>query len=145
MMDDKNIQNNQDLRKLLRKSLILFILAGILLACSIAAFIVSTFFLVDESKVMIGMLIFGAGDTLSMGAIVLVIFGYMYRRKAAIIRNVGYAFNQTKQNDIVNVKEAPKTEEQKRKESLIEQYENLYKNGLITKEDFEKRKEEILK
>lgn len=41
----------------------------------------------------------------------------------------------------VDVKEIPKTKE----ELLFEQYEDLYKRNLITKEDLEKKREELLK
>lgn len=42
---------------------------------------------------------------------------------------------------IVDVKDVPKSKEEK----LFEQYENLYKQGLITKEDLDKKREELLK
>jgi len=42
---------------------------------------------------------------------------------------------------IVDVKDVPKSKEEK----LYEQYENLYKQGLISKEDLDKKKEELLK
>ncbi len=41
---------------------------------------------------------------------------------------------------IVDVKDLPKSKEQK----LYEQYEDLYKKNLITKEDLDKKKEELL-
>ena len=42
---------------------------------------------------------------------------------------------------IVDVKDVPKSKE----EQLYEQYEGLYKQGLITKEDLDKKREELLK
>lgn len=42
---------------------------------------------------------------------------------------------------IVDVKDVPKSKEEK----LFEQYENLYKQGLITKEDLDKKREELIK
>jgi hypothetical protein len=42
---------------------------------------------------------------------------------------------------IVDVKDVPKSKEEK----LFEQYENLYKQGLITKEDLDKKRAELLK
>lgn len=41
---------------------------------------------------------------------------------------------------VVDVKDLPKTKEQQ----LYEQYENLYKQNLITKEDLENKKKELL-
>ena len=41
---------------------------------------------------------------------------------------------------IVDVKDIPKSKE----EQLYEQYEGLYKQGLITKEDLDKKREELL-
>ena len=41
---------------------------------------------------------------------------------------------------VVDVKEVPKTKEQK----LYEQYEGLYKQGLITQEDLDKKRKELL-
>jgi len=42
---------------------------------------------------------------------------------------------------IVDVKDIPKSKE----EQLYEQYEGLYKQGLITKEDLDKKRQELLK
>ena len=42
---------------------------------------------------------------------------------------------------IVDVKDVPKSKEEK----LYEQYEDLYKQGLISKEDLDKKREELLK
>ena len=42
---------------------------------------------------------------------------------------------------IVDVKDVPKS----REEQLYEQYEGLYKQGLITKEDLDKKRQELLK
>ncbi len=41
---------------------------------------------------------------------------------------------------VVDVKDLPKTKEEK----LFEQYENLYKQGLISKEDLELKRKELL-
>lgn len=53
---------------------------------------------------------------------------------------VGVNQNTTVKVKIVDVKDIPKTKEQK----LYEQYEDLYKQNLITKEDLDKKKEELL-
>ena len=42
---------------------------------------------------------------------------------------------------VVDVKDLPKSKEEK----LFEQYEDLYKKGLISKEDLELKREELLK
>lgn len=49
-------------------------------------------------------------------------------------------FKPQKEVKTVDVKEIPKTKE----EELYEQYENLYKQNLITKEDLDKKRVELL-
>ena len=83
-------------------------------------------------------LFLGLGSVLGVGALVLLVLRLI---------NSPEVINQNRENQprvvvkVVDVKDLPKTKEEK----LFEQYEDLYKKGLISKEDLELKREELLK
>ena len=83
-------------------------------------------------------LFLGLGSVLGVGALVLLVLRLI---------NSPEIINQNRENQprvvvkVVDVKDLPKTKEEK----LFEQYEDLYKKGLISKEDLELKREELLK
>ena len=84
-------------------------------------------------------ILFGVSSLFGIGALALMIYNLSISSKFASSDN---AQNKPKVVvKIVDVKDLPKSKEEK----LYEQYEGLYKQGLITKEDLDKKKEELLK
>ena len=83
-------------------------------------------------------LFLGLGSVLGVGALVLLVLRLI---------NSPEISNPNRENQprvvvkVVDVKDLPKTKEEK----LFEQYEDLYKKGLISKEDLELKREELLK
>ena len=83
-------------------------------------------------------LFFGVGSFLGVGALALLIIRLVTSPEVNRPR---------RENEprvvvtVVDVKDLPKTKE----EQLFEQYEDLYKKGLISKEDLELKREELLK
>lgn len=83
-------------------------------------------------------LFLGLGSVLGVGALVLLVLRLI---------NSPEVSNPNRENQprvivkVVDVKDLPKTKEEK----LFEQYEDLYKKGLISKEDLELKREELLK
>ena len=83
-------------------------------------------------------LFLGLGSVLGAGALVLLVLRLI---------NSPEVSNSNRENQprvvvkVVDVKDLPKTKEEK----LFEQYEDLYKKGLISKEDLELKREELLK
>ena len=117
----------------------------------------------DKIFYILGLVLVSAGVVLALAAVVLSIAGYTLVSDvifwiASTIGIVAFIFlilrlrmqvNNSSFNapkgpqikvKIVDVKDLPKSKE----EQLYEQYENLYKQNLITKEDLEKKKEELL-
>lgn len=86
-------------------------------------------------------IIAAAAGTLSLTIFIVrvVIFGFQFNASAKAAKTKTYTYEQ-KPVKTVDVKPVPKSKE----EELYEQYENLYKQGLITKEDLDKKHEELL-
>lgn len=112
--------------------------AIILLSLSIALILVGLGFVIFDYP-GVSLIIFIVGSILGiLGFVVTIIWGIKY------MSGVPNNFVMSKRNKdipIVDVKEVKETPEQK----LYKQYEKLFKEGLITKEDLEKKKEELLK
>ena len=83
-------------------------------------------------------LFFGLGSVLGVGALVLLVLRLI---NSPEISNANREHQPRVVVKVVDVKDLPKTKEEK----LFEQYEDLYKKGLISKEDLELKREELLK
>ena len=83
-------------------------------------------------------LFFGLGSFLGVGALALLIIRLVTSPEVNRPRRENEPRVVVK---VVDVKDLPKTKEEK----LFEQYEDLYKKGLISKEDLEIKREELLK
>ena len=90
-------------------------------------------------KTTLSDIFFGVSSLLGIAALALLIYNLSISSK-----NISPEVEPNKPKvvvKIVDVKDVPKSKEEK----LFEQYEGLYKQGLITKEDLDKKKEELLK
>lgn len=76
-------------------------------------------------------------------AVGVVALGLLIYRLTLVVKNIQPEPQQNKPRvvvKVVDVKEVPKTKEEK----LFEQYEDLYKKNLISKEDLEIKRKELL-
>lgn len=83
-------------------------------------------------------LLFGIGSFLGIAALGLLIYRLVISPEVKQSNREGQPRVVVK---VVDVKDIPKTKEEK----LFEQYEDLYKKGLISKEDLELKREQLLK
>lgn len=146
-IDKKQIQKEID--SLRRNQKIFFILGlsffGVALALSIAAFVL--FF-----KDVGGDLFFylaQLGGTMLMVAITMLIlrtalFTFRINVRLAMLQGIVTIDEKGQYVPTVDVKPVPEEKVKSKEEELVDQYENLYKQGHISKEDFEKKKKEIL-
>lgn len=118
-----------------KKSRVLYILSVIFISIGITGFLVG--FLVQRLiDVRIGGIISGIASLFETAALILIIvrairFGFFPVEEPEVI---------IKEVKTVDVKPIKETQEQK----LFKQYEELYKEGLITKEDLENKRKELL-
>lgn len=119
------------------KNLKLLLILSISLVGLAVGFVIAGSILVMAGKNIIGDIFVGVSGILGAGALILLV----YRLSIMAKTPQSFAEPQPKVVKTVDVKEVPKSKEQK----LFEQYEDLYKNGLITKEDLDKKREELLK
>ena len=90
-----------------------------------------------------------SGSTLMVAITMLilrsVLFSYRINVRQAIIDGVIQVNEQGQYVQTVDVKPVPEEKPLSKEEELYKQYEELYKAGHITKEDLDKKKEELLK
>ena len=146
---DKN-KLEKEINSMMRKRRLFMILGfsflGGAMTFSIISSILETLYNNNDTVILICALLLSLASLLFAASITMFIlrsalFNARIYNRRIIINN---ASNTAKSNDdvvTVDVKEMPKTHEQE----LLEQYENLYKQGLISEEDFNKKKEELSK
>ena len=115
---------------------ILFILSIIFIALGITGIVVGSLIQLSIDQ-RIGGIISGFGSLFEIVALALI-----------IIRFVKYGFAPIPQDNIVQPKKVVTVDvkpiKETQEEKLYKQYEGLYKEGLITKEDLEKKRIELL-
>lgn len=118
-----------------KKSRLLYLLSVIFISIGIAGFLIGLLvrYLVDAR---IGEIISGIASMFESAALILIIvrairFGFAPVNEPQVI---------VKEVKTVDVKPIKESQEQK----LFKQYEQLYKEGLITKEDLESKRKELL-
>jgi hypothetical protein len=120
------------------KNKLLLVISIVVMALGVALFIAASV-LALTGKTLLSDIFFGVSSLLGIGALALMIYNLAISSK--------FASPEVEPNKpkvvvkIVDVKDVPKTKEEK----LYEQYEGLYKQGLITKEDLDKKRAELLK
>lgn len=120
------------------KNKLLLVISIIVMAIGVGLFIAASV-LALTNHTLLSDIFFGVSSLLGIAALGLLIYNLAISSK--------FASSDAQPNKpkvvvkIVDVKDLPKTKEEK----LFEQYENLYKQGLITKEDLDKKREELLK
>ena len=146
-IDKEKLQ--QEINSMRRSQKVFLILAIVFFAISSALAIAATVMAVQD----IGGDIFFylaqlSGSTLMVAITMLilrsVLFSYRINVRQAIIDGVIQVNEQGQYVQTVDVKPVPEEKELSREEELVKQYESLYKQGLISEEDFEKKRKEIL-
>ena len=115
---------------------ILLILSVILITLGLACIVVGSVLTLSGNQTT-GDLFLGVSSILGVAALVVLILRLLIMAKTPQL----YSDQNTKVVvKVVDVKEVPRTKEEK----LYEQYEDLYKQNLITKEDLDKKRVELL-
>ena len=120
------------------KNKLLLVISIVIMALGIGLFIAAAT-LALIGKTTLSDIFFAISSLLGVGALVLMIYNLAISSKSA-----SPDVEPSKPKvvvKIVDVKDVPKSKEEK----LYEQYESLYKQGLITKEDLDKKRAELLK
>ena len=120
------------------KNKLLLVISIVVMSIGVALFIAAAV-LAITGKTTLSDIFFGVSSLLGIAALGLMIYNLAISSKF-----VSPEVESSKPKvvvKIVDVKDVPKSKEQK----LYEQYEDLYKQGLITKEDLDKKREELLK
>lgn len=121
-----------------KSSFLLYIISLVLMLFGVLGIVLS-FVFSRIGYVRLASIISFVGSICEVGALILIIirvifFGFIPVSRAAKVR---------KSNPIKTVNVKP-VKEKTQQQSLVEQFEALYKEGLISKEDFEKKKHDIL-
>ena len=120
------------------KNKLLLVISIIVMAVGIALFIAASV-LALIGKTTLSDIFFGVSSLLGIAALGIMIYNLTISAKYAVPDEEPARPKVVVK--VVDVKDVPKSKEQK----LYEQYEGLYKQGLITKEDLDKKREELLK
>lgn len=136
-----------ELKKAKLGALIFFIISMSCFGISLALIIVS---IIIGSTNSDGWYVFGycAGICLSLGFTFLILRTSFFVNKIRFLLTIEEASKNPTipgQSDIVDAKPVePFKEESSRENKLYQQYENLYKQGYITKEELEQKRKELL-
>ena len=118
----------------------LFLILGIALVSVGGAMFIAGVILTLATNSLLGDIFMGISSLLGIAALVLLILRLTYMAKNP--ENYPEYIEEPKVFvKEVDVKDIPKTKE----EELFEQYEDLYKKGLISEEDLEQKRVELLK
>ena len=115
---------------------ILLIVSLVLIALG-SGFIVAGTVLMLVSQSKLGDIFLGVSSVFGLAALAVMIYRLSIMANQSPIERE----NTKVIVKVVDVKDIPKSKE----EQLYEQYEGLYKQGLITKEDLDKKRQELLK
>ena len=115
----------------------LLILSVAVMAVGIGLFIAASILSISE-KTLLSDIFFGVSSLLGIAALGLMVYNLAVSSKFATPMNEQPRTKLVVK--VVDVKDVPKSKEEK----LYEQYEGLYKQGLITKEDLDKKRKELL-
>lgn len=139
---DKKKQLENEIKSLIKHKRIFVILGISFMILSIALAITSIVISQtnkDSDLFMYFAYFASLGLSVSITMFILSFALFTFRINSRIILLQQGVFNQTNHNMVEKEEVKVKTKE----EALLEQYENLMKQGYITKEDFEKKKEEL--
>ena len=115
----------------------LLILSIVVMAVGIGLFIAASILSIS-GKTLLSDIFFGVSSLLGIAALGLMVYNLAVSSKFAARMDEQPRTKVVVK--VVDVKDVPKSKEQK----LYEQYEGLYKQGLITKEDLDKKRQELL-
>ena len=115
----------------------LLILSIVVMAVGIGLFIAASILSISE-KTLLSDIFFGVSSLLGIAALGLMVYNLAVSSKFATRMDEQPRTKVVVK--VVDVKDVPKSKEEK----LYEQYEGLYKQGLITKEDLDKKRKELL-
>ena len=120
----------------MNKNKLLLILSIVLISIG-GAFVITGAILILLGKGKIGDIFMGGSGVFGLAALILLIFrlATMSSIENTIVNNKPKVVVK-----VVDVKEVPKTQEEK----LYDQYEDLYKRNLITKEELDLKRKELL-
>lgn len=149
-------QIDRDLQRYRRKRLVFLILAIICFALWVAADIVTLNLYYNEiiSDQFYFLLSLGSQLIGIVGVLLIFLRTFIYGRKVKILQAISKGQDvyigqsdgsAIKYTSMVKEEQSAPSNIDPQKANLIAQYEDLMKQGVISKEDFEKRKEEILK
>ena len=119
------------------KNKLLLVISIVVMAIGVGMFIAASV-LALTNHALLSDIFFGVSSFLGIAALGLLIYNLAISSKSIAPVEPSKPRVVVK---VVDVKDLPKSKEEK----LFEQYENLYKQGLITKEDLDKKREELLK
>lgn len=119
------------------KNKLLLVISIVVMSIGVALFIAAAV-LAITGKTTLSDIFFGVSSLLGIASLGLMIYNLAISSKFASPE--AQPSKPKVVVKIVDVKDVPKSKEQK----LYEQYEDLYKQGLITKEDLDKKREELL-
>lgn len=142
LIDEKELK--EEFRKAKLGALIFFIISMSCFGLTIALVIVSIFVGMNDSSAWFP---YGycAGICMSLGFTFLILRSVFFTAKMKLLLMVEQEKSQPANKETVDAKpvEAFK-EESSRENKLYQQYENLYKQGYITKEELEQKRKELL-
>ena len=114
---------------------VLLVISIALIVLGVGSFIGAAILLVKDGGVL-GDILLGLGSVFGISALAVLVFRLMKTSDYKPDTNNGPKIIVK----VVDVKDLPKSKEEK----LYNEYENLYKQGLITKEDLELKRKELL-
>ena len=120
------------------KNKLLLVISIVIMSIGLALFVAAAV-LALNGKSTLSDIFFGVSSILGIVALGLMIYNLAISSKNVVLMDEPAQPKVVVK--IVDVKDVPKSKEEK----LFEQYENLYKQGLITKEDLDKKRDELLK
>lgn len=144
------IKDEQQFQKELKQAktgaLIFFIISMSLFALSVALVVISIIVgsKDPESWYPYG---YGAGLCMSLGFTFIILRSVFFTSKVRFLMMIEQNESQTKQQFTETIDATPVqafTEENSRENKLFQQYENLYNQGYITKEELEQKRKELL-